>query len=69
MIFGYKQLYEEEKLRSSLLELELKQVNDMMRVINSREMTEVRVSLAAAMETIATLKSLSRRRGEPHEEA
>lgn len=53
---GYKRLYLLEKARADRMELELRQANEDMRAVSLRNLADMKRSLDAALETIATLR-------------
>ncbi len=56
MALGYKQLYENEKLRTTKLELELRQLNETIREDALRSLADAHLALKIATETIETLR-------------
>jgi hypothetical protein len=56
-VFGeYKRLYEEEKARCERLELQLRQLNELIRAESMRNLAEANRALKVAAETIETLR-------------
>lgn len=53
---GWHQAYEEEKQRTARLELELRQLNELIRSEYSRSLADAVRALNSAMSTISTLK-------------
>jgi len=55
-VWGYKDAYLEQKARADRLEEELRELNRIIREDSLRGMADAKRNLAAAMETIATLR-------------
>jgi hypothetical protein len=57
-MFGdyYKKLYEQEKARTERLELQLRQLNELIRTESLRNLSEANRALKIAAETIETLR-------------
>ncbi len=56
VLFGYKGLYERERARADRLELELRQLNDLIRTQSMKDLADAHMAIRAATETIATLR-------------